>query len=181
MLARNLRKAWLPEVAMDKSIPLLLVGLLVGSLAAYGVTFASYDSALVGLRSEISRLRGKVVELQEASALKPSGLPAKEFFLTMASPGAFRFNASIPGPAISVKLGERVRITLANVGSADHDFTIDELNVRSSIVRPGETVVIEFVASRAGSFKYYCSLGTLEPIPHRVHRQTMEGAFIVRG
>ncbi len=59
---------------------------------------------------------------------------------------------------IRVKKGETVKITLHSV-SMMHDFNIDELNVKSPIVKNGDTGTVEFVASKAGEFEYYCSVG----------------------
>lgn len=80
-------------------------------------------------------------------------------------------NFSYTPKEIRAKIGQTVRI---NFASADmmHDFNIDELNVDGPVVEAGESTVIEFVASEAGSFEYYCSVGQ-----HRANGQV--GMLIV--
>ena len=72
---------------------------------------------------------------------------------------------------IRVKKGQTVRINLT-AKDMMHDFNIDELNVKSPIVKAGESTVIEFVAGEVGSYEYYCSVGQ-----HRANGQI--GTLIV--
>lgn len=58
---------------------------------------------------------------------------------------------------LSVKKGDTVKITFKNTGGF-HDLVIDEFNVRTKQIQTGEETV-EFVADKAGSFEYYCSVG----------------------
>lgn len=72
---------------------------------------------------------------------------------------------------IRVKKGDTVRINLTSKDGF-HDFVIDEFNAATDGVQTGESVSVEFVADKAGSFEYYCSIGS--------HRQLgMKGALIV--
>lgn len=71
---------------------------------------------------------------------------------------------------IKVKKGQRVQVVIKSVDMM-HDFNIDELNVKSEIVKSGETGTVEFVASKVGSFEYYCSVGQ--------HRQNGQVGTIV--
>jgi len=59
---------------------------------------------------------------------------------------------------IRVRKGERVRLTINNVGGT-HDLVIDELGVKTNRIETGEKASVEFTAGRAGSFVYYCSVG----------------------
>jgi heme/copper-type cytochrome/quinol oxidase subunit 2 len=68
--------------------------------------------------------------------------------------GSFYFKPNV----ISVKKGEKVRVVIKSVDMM-HDFYIDELNVKSPIVKSGTTGTVEFVASKVGTFEYYCSVG----------------------
>lgn len=81
--------------------------------------------------------------------------------------GSFYYTPNV----IKVKKGETVRIVLNSVDMM-HDFTIDELGVTSEAVKGGESDTIEFVASEAGAFEYYCSVGE-----HRANGQV--GTLIV--
>lgn len=82
--------------------------------------------------------------------------------------GSFYFNPN----TITVKKGETVRIILNSV-SMQHDFVIDELNVKSEVIPAGESTTVEFTADTVGEFEYYCSVGQ-----HRA--QGMVGTLIVQ-
>lgn len=56
---------------------------------------------------------------------------------------------------IVVNQGDKVRVKVTNT-FGKHDFKIDELNVFAETPQ-GETTVIEFTASEAGEFVFYCS------------------------
>lgn len=72
---------------------------------------------------------------------------------------------------ITVKKGDKVHLTFVNSGGL-HDFRIDELGVATKKVNGGEQDVVDFVASKAGTFEFYCSVGT--------HRQMgMKGTITV--
>jgi nitrosocyanin len=75
--------------------------------------------------------------------------------------GSFYFTPN----KISVKKGQKVQINLT-AKDMMHDFNIDELGVKSEIVKAGNSTVIEFTADSVGSFEYYCSVGE-----HRVNGQ----------
>lgn len=60
---------------------------------------------------------------------------------------------------LTVKKGDTVKIVFKNSGGF-HDFVIDEFNVSSGRINGGEETAFEFVADRAGTFEYYCSVGT---------------------
>jgi plastocyanin len=71
------------------------------------------------------------------------------------------FSFSMDGekaPELKVKLGDTVRVELSVV-SGFHDFVIDEFNASTARVNEGESVFVEFIADKAGTFEYYCSVG----------------------
>lgn len=59
---------------------------------------------------------------------------------------------------IKVKEGQKIKVTVT-AKDMTHDFNIDELGVKSGAIKDGDTGTIEFVASKKGSFEYYCSIG----------------------
>lgn len=59
---------------------------------------------------------------------------------------------------IRVKEGDKVRITLTN-SNGFHDWVVDEFNAATKQIQQGETDTIEFVADKAGTYEYYCSVG----------------------
>ena len=70
-----------------------------------------------------------------------------------------------------ILVGDKVAIEFKN-SDGNHDFTIDEFNVKTKTISSGETAKVEFTASKTGSFEFYCSIGN--------HRQMgMKGTLLV--
>ena len=80
-------------------------------------------------------------------------------------------NFAFEPSTISVNKGDTVEITFKNTGGT-HDFRIDEFNVATKQIKDGAGETVQFVADKAGSFEYYCSVGT-----HRA--MGMKGTFVV--
>ncbi len=74
-------------------------------------------------------------------------------------------------PELKVNVGDRVRIKFTN-NDGYHDLVIDEFNARTEKIRAPESRIVEFVADKAGTFEYYCSIGS-----HRA--QGMKGTLVV--
>ena len=93
------------------------------------------------------------------------GASVKEFTVTGS---AFKF-----APAtLSVNKGDTVKITFKNSGGM-HDLVIDEFNVATKVLQTGGEETVEFVANKAGTFEYYCSVAN--------HRQMgMVGTLTVK-
>lgn len=94
----------------------------------------------------------------------PAMANVKEFTLDA---GSFYYKPN----TIKVKKGDTVRVTIMGKDMM-HNFIIDELNVRSKTVKTGESDTVEFVASKAGSFEFYCGIGQ-----HRTNGQV--GTLVV--
>lgn len=75
----------------------------------------------------------------------------KEFIVTGSS---FRFSPAI----MTVNKGDSVKILFKNSGGM-HNFVIDELGVETPVIQSGKEASVEFVANKAGTFEYYCSVG----------------------
>ena len=72
---------------------------------------------------------------------------------------------------MNVKKGDTVKITFKNTGGM-HDLKIDGYTVGTKIIQGGAQETFQFVADKAGTFEYYCSVGT--------HRQMgMKGTLTV--
>lgn len=81
---------------------------------------------------------------------------------------SFSFSPS----TITVNKGDTVKIVFTNT-EGNHDWVVDEFNARTKIISGGQTDTVEFVADKAGTFEYYCSVGT--------HRQLgMKGTLVVK-
>jgi len=57
-----------------------------------------------------------------------------------------------------VKKGDKVKVVFKST-KGYHDWVLDEFNARTEQVEPGKVTSTEFVANKAGSFEYYCSVG----------------------
>lgn len=60
---------------------------------------------------------------------------------------------------ITVKKGDRVKINFEN-SAGFHDFVIEEYGVATKKTQAPTLEVIEFTADKAGTFEYYCSVGS---------------------
>lgn len=72
---------------------------------------------------------------------------------------------------IRAKKGDTVKIVFVNK-QGFHDWTIDGFNAKTKQIKAGETDEVTFVADKAGTFEYYCSVGN-----HR--QQGMVGKLVV--
>lgn len=78
--------------------------------------------------------------------------PVKEFVIA-------GDNFSFSPKVITVNKGDLVKITFKNTGGF-HDLVINEYKVATKQIRTDEEETISFIADKAGSFEYYCSVGT---------------------
>ncbi len=67
-------------------------------------------------------------------------------------------NFAFAPSAITVNKGDTVKITFKNA-SGFHDFKIDAFNVATKQIPGGQEQTVQFVATKTGSFEYYCSVG----------------------
>ena len=80
-------------------------------------------------------------------------------------------NFAFEPSTISVNKGDTVMIIFKNTGGT-HDFRIDEFNIATKQIKGGTEEIVQFVVDKAGSFEYYCSVGT-----HRA--MGMKGTLLV--
>jgi plastocyanin len=67
-------------------------------------------------------------------------------------------NFSYDLKTLEVNKGDKVRIIFKNADGL-HDLKIDEFAVATKQIAAGTQEVVEFIASKSGSFEYYCSVG----------------------
>ena len=80
-------------------------------------------------------------------------------------------NFSFDLKEMRVKKGDKVRVTLKNA-EGFHDWKLDEFGVATGRLQAGGSETVEFTADKAGTFEYYCSVGS-----HRA--MGMKGNLIV--
>lgn len=81
------------------------------------------------------------------------------------------FNFGYDVSEIRVKEGETVTINFS-VREGFHDWVLDEFDAATERIREGGLTSVTFVADKAGTYEYYCSVGS-----HRA--QGMVGTLIV--
>src|SRR5690606_17306395 len=65
----------------------------------------------------------------------------------------------VMNPELVVNAGDTVRITVINGDPTLHDLKIDEFGVDTGqLVEDEQSVTVEFVADKTGTFDYYCSI-----------------------
>jgi plastocyanin len=69
------------------------------------------------------------------------------------------FNLGYSETELRVKMGDTVTINLTN-SDGFHDWVIDEFGVATDKIQTGGNTSVTFVAERAGTFEYYCSVGS---------------------
>ncbi len=140
-------------------VVIIVIAAVVGFFAVKG----NKDSESTGGQNNSGSVAGENTP-QPAPTPPVSSPSVKEITVTGSN---FKFDPA----EIKVKKGDTVKITFVN-SSGFHDWVLDEFNVKTKqFMGPGQEIV-EFVADKAGSFEYYCSVGT--------HRQMgMKGKLIV--
>ena len=125
-------------------------------------------------------------------ATDPDGRRTREFQVVAVdkeieiAPGLFfpawTYNGRVPGPAIRVTEGERVRVRFANEGSHPHSMHFHGIHPArmdgvpgAGVIGPGEVFVYEFDAFPFGCHLYHCHA---LPLKRHIHKG-MYGAFIV--
>jgi plastocyanin len=58
---------------------------------------------------------------------------------------------------ITIHKGDEVTFVMTNAGGV-HDLVIDDLGVKTPVIRTGQAVTATFTASKIGSFVYYCDI-----------------------
>lgn len=72
--------------------------------------------------------------------------------------------------AISVRAGEKIRITFKNTGSLPHNLRVDELGIATKTIAGGAEDSVAQTVEKTGVFALYCNVGD--------HRKLgMEGTF----
>ena len=77
-------------------------------------------------------------------------------------------------PSIRVKQGQKVKLRMTS-GDVAHGFAAPDLDIDVEEIYPGKWVELEFVAEKAGTFPYFCTV-----LCHPKHG-TMTGEIIVEG
>jgi uncharacterized cupredoxin-like copper-binding protein len=74
--------------------------------------------------------------------------------VTVKADNTFKYDPT----TLSAKVGQTLKVTLANSGALDHTFLIDELGVNSGTVAPGQSGTVSFTPNKAGTYSFYCNV-----------------------
>ena len=85
----------------------------------------------------------------DASGEEQSAAQIKEFTLTAKK---WDFSPSI----ITVKKGDKVKLTIESIDVA-HGFALPDFGINERL-EPGDSVEVEFVADKTGTFNFFCSV-----------------------
>lgn len=66
-------------------------------------------------------------------------------------------NFSFTPSTLTAKKGDTIKLTFKNTAGF-HDLVIPELNANTRQIGAGEEQTVTFIASKTGSFEYYCSV-----------------------
>jgi plastocyanin len=162
MLEENKQSA-----GQSTAIIVVIVALVIIGVVVYAVTRNNSDE------TTNSNTMTNVDDTTPTNATTNTNMPANNAPTNTAAVKEFNItgtNFAFSTKEIRVKQGDRVKINFISEGV--HDWVVDEFNARTSVLQTGKSESIEFVASKTGTFEYYCSVGQ--------HRQMgMKGNLIV--
>ncbi len=144
--------------------PMIIVGViavlvLVGGFALFSGksqtadTAPTPESATNTLGSESLTQPEESATSLEGTSATPDTAMGEEQTIEMEA-GAFYYSVK----EIRVKKGETVTIHMT-AKDMMHDFTIDELGVKSETIKTGESTTFTFAPDQVGEFEYYCAIG----------------------
>lgn len=133
---------------------LAIVGILGALLVVFGIWYVNNNSSEpVPEVIDNETSNDEVTPTEDESVDDETSLEGevKEFVVTGS-------HMSFDPEEIRVNEGDTVRVVFKS-SDMPHDFVLDEFDVRTNILPAGQEQVVEFVASQAGEYEYYCSVG----------------------
>lgn len=128
---------------------LILAAVFVTILLGAGIWW--FQSQRVQITPAPSPARPKISE-----SVSPSPSPKEGKVLQIEVEGyEYYFSPS----KLSLKAGEKVKITFRNNGVLPHNLTITDLGIASKTIGPKQMTSLEFTAQKSGSFSMFCSVG----------------------
>jgi len=155
----------------------LIIGaviIVIAAVALFVVQAPTAEPVDAPLQQEMPTMDG-IDEVTEMEVLEEA--PSSEESVTTDAPSNEK-TFTVSGTNFAYDMAE-IRVTegdtvTINFSSADgfHDWVVDAFNAATEKVRPGTPTSVTFVADKAGSYEYYCSVGN-----HRANG--MVGTLIV--
>lgn len=149
---------------MNKNTGMVLVALVVIGIIALVVSSKNESPAKNNPSSEGIETPSASTDTTEETTSNNAGTvstPSGTVTVQTGTTKNFTVNANNYGfdpKQITVKKGDTVKITLVNK-EGFHDLRIDAFNIATKKINTDQEDTISFVADKAGSFEYYCTVG----------------------
>lgn len=101
--------------------------------------------------SEQNEKNGTTTENPAKTKTEETQTQIKEITITGSE---FKFKPNL----IAVNKGEKVKIIFENTGNYPHNLVIRELNIKTKLIKKGETDIIEFIAPESKTYEFICSV-----------------------
>jgi nitrite reductase (NO-forming) len=145
-------------------------GILVAAVAAAVAMTAARRGGEAVEAIDFGTVRTALTPAYDASAPKPSQARIKDFRIPMTHEmieiadgvtyEGWTFGGTVPGPALRVRQGDTVRITLVNESPMGHSIDLHSaripMNEAFRTIGPGQELSFEFVARDPGVFMVHC-------------------------
>lgn len=139
-----------PNIMLIGAAVLILV-LLAGAFLVFGKKADKMEDKME--QSMQASPTSPASTVSTAPSASPSGAMTEGSVKTFTmNTGSFYYKPD----TITVKKGDTVKLSITNDGGF-HDFTLDEFSVKQ-MLPAGKATEVTFVASKAGTFEYYCSM-----------------------
>jgi len=131
------------------------VGLVVVALllAGYFLVFKKVGLSQEAEKISVTPILTPTPEIEDGSSPGVEGMEAAREIIVEAK--EFSYSPKL----ISVKKGEKIKLTLKNMGKMSHDFVVEKMNVTTELAGPGKSVTVEFTMNDVGTYSFYCSVG----------------------
>jgi plastocyanin len=149
-----------------KQQQLILIGIIVLAVVGGGILLFSKGQKTESSPTETTLMTTSPVPSVaiDTTTASPATTATKTFTVTGA-------NYSYDVKEMKVKKGDTVTVLFKNA-EGFHDWNLDEFAAHTKKIQAGAEETVSFVASKTGTFEYYCSVGN--------HRQMgMKGNLIV--
>ncbi len=160
---------------MNKTILIIIVVVILAGVGYYFMNSNSKTKPTTQTEHTLednTKMEGEAMKAEATTAPSEDVAMKKDSDSTVKEFTVEGKNFAFSPATIEVNKGDKVKIIFKNTGGM-HDWVIDELNVKAKQIKSDEQETIEFTASEAGTFEYYCSVGN-----HRA--MGMVGKLIVK-
>jgi plastocyanin len=129
--------------------------LVVGAIVGIGVVVVVANKPKqISLENNTEEKKVEVVEPTEVVKEDEEVVGSGKIVDVTVEASNYKFSPS----EVKVKKGDTIKLLFKSSGGI-HDFVVDEFEVATNQLNDEEEEEVEFVAEKAGTFEYYCSVG----------------------